>query len=125
MAFLIDTAILIVVDLILVELFNIGAEDYSYLDESFGPTDFISIVVNLLYYTIGVSVWSTTVGKRVMGLYVLRPNGARLGAGRAMARWFATIPSALLLGVGYIMIGVRSDKRGLHDLICDTVVVKR
>ncbi len=35
------------------------------------------------------------------------------------------ILSALILLIGYIMIGVRRDKRGLHDLMADTVVVKR
>ncbi len=85
----------------------------------------LGYVVSALYYVIGVSVWSTTVGKRILGLYVLRPDGSRIGPGRALARWLAYIPSSLLLFIGYLMIAFLEDKRGLHDLICDTVVIKR
>jgi uncharacterized RDD family membrane protein YckC len=28
-------------------------------------------------------------------------------------------------GIGYIMAGFDSERRGLHDLICDTRVVRR
>ena len=33
--------------------------------------------------------------------------------------------SFLILGIGFLMIAFRKDKRGLHDLICDTKVVYR
>ena len=81
-------------------------------------------LIVILYYTIGVSVYSTTVGKRVLGLYVLRPDGSKLGPGRALARYFATILSGLVLFIGYLMIAFSDNKRGLHDEICDTVVVR-
>ena len=87
--------------------------------------DIIGLIVVASYETIGVSVWSTTIGKRILRLYVLRPDGSRVGPGRALARYFAVNLSILLLGIGCIMVGLRRDKRGLHDLICDTVVVKR
>ncbi|MDA1347455.1 MAG: RDD family protein [Chloroflexi bacterium] len=48
-----------------------------------------------------------------------------MGFGRAVARYFASLLSAALLLIGFIMIGLRRDKRGLHDLICDTVVLRR
>lgn len=79
----------------------------------------------LLYHPIAVAVWQTTIGKRLFGLYVLRTDGSRIGTGRALARFLATIVSNLILYIGYLMIGIRRDKRGLHDLICDTKVVKR
>ena len=87
--------------------------------------DLLAFILSVLYYTIGVSVWATTLGKRALGLYVLRPDGQKAGPGRALARFFASILSGLIFGVGYLMIGLRSDKRGLHDLICDTHVVRR
>ena len=77
------------------------------------------------YFTVAVAVWQTTIGKRLFRLYVQRTNGSRIGPGRALGRYLATILSALPFGIGYLMIGLRSDKRGLHDLICDTRVVKR
>lgn len=85
----------------------------------------IALLIPPAYTTIGVSVFSTTVGKRVLGLYVRRSDGSRAGPLRALARYLAYIPSALLLGIGFLMIGFSGDKRGLHDHICDTVVIKR
>jgi uncharacterized RDD family membrane protein YckC/ribosomal protein L40E len=87
--------------------------------------DSVSVIVAVLYYTLTVSIWSTTIGKRIVGIYVLRPNGSRVGVGRAFARYLAGNLSALLFFAGYLMVAFRSDKRGLHDLICDTVVVYR
>ena len=87
--------------------------------------DTLFLFVGALYDIIGWTVWSTTIGKRIFGLYVLRPDGSKLGLGRAFARWLAVGLSALLLGIGFLMIAFRRDKRGLHDLICDTMVVKR
>ncbi len=82
-------------------------------------------LVGLAYYAIGVSVWSTTIGKRMINAYVLRPDGSKVGLLRAVGRWLAYIPSTLLLLGGFIIAAFRDDKRALHDLICDTVVVYR
>ena len=78
----------------------------------------------VLYYVTCVSVWSTTIGKRLLGLYVLRPDGSKIGPGRALVRWIGYWVSSQLFWVGYLMIAFRSDKRGLHDIICGTVVVR-
>ena len=82
-------------------------------------------LVGLVYYAVGVSVWSTTIGKRMINAYVLRPDGSKVGLLRAVGRWLAYIPSTLLLLGGFIIAAFRDDKRALHDLICDTVVVYR
>ena len=87
--------------------------------------DYVTLLIGITYYTVGVSVWATTIGKRLVGLYVLRPDGSKLGPGRAFARYCAPILSALILFMGFLMVAFRQDKRALHDLICDTVVVKR
>lgn len=86
--------------------------------------DYATLLTGIVYYTVGVSVWATTIGKRVVGIYVLRPDGSKLGPGRAFARYWAPILSALILFIGFLMVAFRQDKRALHDLICDTVVVK-
>ncbi|MBZ5622636.1 MAG: RDD family protein [Acidobacteriia bacterium] len=67
---------------------------------------------------------SATPGKLALGLKVLRPNGARLSLGRAVGRYFSKILSGLILLIGFIMAGLDSQKRGLHDMICDTRVIK-
>ena len=126
LAWLIDTALLVGVHLILLTAMpGISIESY-YSDDSFWTAaDSVMAIVGAVYYTVGVSVFSTTVGKRVLGLYVLRRDGAKISVPRAFGRHLASGLSVLLLGIGYLMIGFSSDKRGLHDHICDTVVVKR
>ena len=85
----------------------------------------VSLLLDALYFTVAVAVWRTTIGKHLFRLYVVRADGSRVGFGRAFARWLAYIPSGLILFIGFIMIGLREDKRGLHDLICDTRVIRR
>ncbi len=123
-AWAIDTVILFAAQMIMVAVWP-GFSEYFDSDTYLHWVDLLGFIVGALYYTVGVSVWATTVGKRLLGLYVLRPDGAKAGFGRALARYFAGILSMLIFGIGYLMIGLRSDKRGLHDLICDTVVVRK
>ena len=120
-----------IVDSVVVGVLNVIAASVGLALASGGGPGFDPIAfwatapIGILYYTIGVAVWSTTIGKRTIGAYVLRQDGSRISFLRAAARWLAYIPSALLLYGGFIMIGFRDDKRALHDLICDTVVVYR
>lgn len=85
----------------------------------------LDIIVGAAYFTVGVGAYATTVGKRLLGLRVERPDGSRVGWGRAFARYWAYYASTFLLLIGYLMVAFRDDKRALHDLICDTVVVRR
>ena len=75
------------------------------------------------YYTIAVAIWATTIGKRVFGIYILQSDGSKVGFFRALARALAISLSWITLGIGFLMIAFRGDKRALHDLICGTVVV--
>ena len=125
-AWAIDAVILLTVQFSIIAVWP-GFGEYFADDggvSQFHWVDPLTFILNALYFTVGVSVWATTVGKRAAGLYVLRPDGGKVGFGRALARFLAGILSFLLFGVGYIMIALRDDKRGLHDLICDTVVVR-
>jgi uncharacterized RDD family membrane protein YckC len=85
----------------------------------------LSTVLNLTYYTYFLSQKGATPGKMVMGLKVIVANGDRIGVGRAIARYFAHVLSGLTLGIGYIMVAFDSQKRGLHDYICSTRVIRQ
>jgi len=76
------------------------------------------------YEAFFVSRAGATPGKMALGLRVVRPNGAPVSLGRAFGRYFAKWLSSIILGIGYIMAGFDSEKRALHDMICDTRVVK-
>jgi uncharacterized RDD family membrane protein YckC len=76
------------------------------------------------YVTYFLGKYGATPGKMACGLKVLRPDGETLSYGRAFGRFFAEILSAMILCIGYLMIAFDKEKRGLHDRICDTRVVK-
>ena len=89
------------------------------------PSSFLNIAIGAAYSIIGWSVWSTTIGKRIFNLYVVRPDGSKVDAPRAVLRYVGTFLSLILLLIGYLMVAFRRDKRALHDLIADTYVVIR
>ena len=84
----------------------------------------IQIAVASSYEAFFVSKLVATPGKMVIGVKVLRPDGSMVSLGRGYARYFAKILSGLTLMIGFIMAGFDSQKRALHDMICDTRVVK-
>lgn len=90
-----------------------------------GPFGWLFLALPLLYFTVPVAAWSTTLGKLLFGLRVVRNDGSKIGIGRAFCRHLCYSISFLILGIGFLMVGLREDKRGLHDLICDTKVVYR
>lgn len=70
------------------------------------------------------SSWQGTIGKRVLRLKVVDEAGNRIGFGRATGRFFAKILSSMFFCIGFIMIGFTERKRGLHDMLAGTVVMK-
>ena len=42
---------------------------------------------------------------------------------QAITRSLGYIPSTLLFGIGFLMVGFRRDKRSLHDLLAGSVVI--
>ncbi|WP_133478436.1 RDD family protein [Cognatilysobacter segetis] len=80
----------------------------------------------LLYFiAFHASRLQATPGKLAIGIKVARPDGRRIGVGRTIGRYFATILSSLVLMIGYVMAGFTDRKQALHDMVCDTVVVDR
>jgi uncharacterized RDD family membrane protein YckC len=91
--------------------------------QDLSPAEYVAYALGFLYAVVGWSAFGTTLGKRLFRLYVVRPDGSVPSAARALLRQLATFLSILTLCFGYIMIGMRPDKRGLHDLMSDTYVV--
>src|SRR5438034_8258583 len=71
------------------------------------------------------SEWQATVGKRVMSIVVTDLNGKRITFARATGRHFAKYISAFLLFIGFIIAAFTAKKQALHDMIAETLVVKR
>ena len=84
----------------------------------------IGLALGATYEGVFVSRFAATPGKMALNLKVVRPDGSPVSLARACGRYFAKILSLFILCIGYIMIGFDSQKRGLHDMLCDTRVVK-
>lgn len=84
----------------------------------------LNAAVDCLYQSLFIAYLGATPGKMALSLKVVRPDGSPVGLGRSFARYFAKVLSWLILGIGYIMAAFDSEKRALHDQICDTRVIR-
>ncbi len=126
-AWVIDSAILgalpLIVALIIAPIFFTGSSAVAFL----GVTIFIVPVIGttgwLYYGLMESSELQATVGKRVLGLRVVRTDGQPVSFGRASARFFAKILSSILL-VGFLMAAFTENKQALHDRIAGCLVIR-
>ena len=123
-AYLIDAILLTIVYGIVARLLGIDIfeSDWRHYD----PLDnLLSLVIGWLYFALlESSERGATVGKMVMGLRVVTSDGQRLSFMNATGRYFAKILSAIILFIGFIMVAFTDRKRGLHDIIAGTLVIK-
>jgi len=90
--------------------------------------DVISAPLNLVYSLVLPVVWhGYTVGKRIMQIRIAKVNGEKLGFGTMFMRTVVGgLVYVLTLGIGFIvsafMVGLREDKRAIHDFIAGTYV---
>ncbi len=66
-----------------------------------------------------------TLGKSIMGIIVTDLEGNKISFGKATARYWAKLLSALILFIGFIMAGFTEKKQALHDIIAGTLVIRR
>lgn len=66
-----------------------------------------------------------TPGKLAIGIKVVRTDGDRISFLRGFARYWAYMLSSLLLCIGLLMAAFTGRKQGLHDFMCDTLVVDK
>jgi uncharacterized RDD family membrane protein YckC len=123
-AYLIDGILLTIVCGVMERILGIDifASDWEHYDPM---ANVISLVIWWLYFALlESSPRGATVGKMAMGLRVVTGSGQRLSFLNATGRYFAKIVSGIILGIGFIMIAFTDRKRGLHDMIADTLVIK-
>jgi uncharacterized RDD family membrane protein YckC len=85
----------------------------------------LEIAIGWLYEALLTSsARGATLGKMAVGLRVVTEQGERLSFLRATVRFFAKYISALILFIGFIMVAFTDRKRGLHDMIAGTLVIK-
>jgi uncharacterized RDD family membrane protein YckC len=77
-----------------------------------------------VYVTAAHALAGATLGKRLLRLRVVGPDGARPSPARSAARSVLAIASAALVGLGFALALFTRSGRGLHDLLARTWVVK-
>ena len=119
-AYIIDSIIVLVASGVLVPF------GFELFPEEFSGIDAVQLGLAALYFwLLPATSLQGTFGKAIMGLKVVGEHGERISVLRALGRFFAGLLSALILGLGYLMIAVHPKKRGLHDVIAGTYVVAR
>ncbi len=128
----------------------VGKARESTMGAVFGAVGVFFFLFTIVYEIWLNGKWGMTLGKRALGMKVVRVDGSPMGYGRAILRWGAAVllpllgfsllaavlaiilPGvlraagiillAVLVLMGYFMAGFRSDKRALHDLIAGSRV---
>ena len=83
------------------------------------------IGLHAAYFIVFVGGCGQTPGKMLLGIAVVRRDGAAPGYGRAALRWIGCWLSALTLGLGFVPALFTAERRGLHDWMSGTRVVPR
>ena len=111
---------------IVIDAVIISAATGTVFVATFGGGMAIGLVAPWLYEAFMTSSeWQATIGKRVMSLVVTDLSGNRMSFARATGRHFAKYISAFLIGIGFLIAAFTERKQALHDMIADTLVVKR
>lgn len=104
------------------ESYGVGNE----LNQVYIVTMLIVMSLGMFYITWFVGKFGATPGKMVFSLKVVRPTGGKVSYGQAFGRYWAefVVIWMLTLMLGYLPIPFDPQRRGLHDRLCNTRVVK-
>jgi uncharacterized RDD family membrane protein YckC len=82
------------------------------------------VAIGLLYLLVFLIVRGRTLGMQVLRMKVIDVYGDRPSPGRCALRCAGYLASAATLLLGFLWIGFDSEKRGLHDWIAGTYVIR-
>ncbi len=86
----------------------------------------IGLVIGILYFAGSWVRSGSTPGMSALGLQVVRDaDGGPISWGKALIRYIGLIISTLVLFIGLIWVAFDSRKRGWHDLMAGTVVIRK
>ena len=86
----------------------------------------VTLVVQLVYFSVMWSSFGATLGQRMLGLHVVdAATGGKIGLGRAIGRYIGYLISAFVLLIGLIWAAFDPRKQGWHDKMASTFVVRK
>ena len=80
----------------------------------------LGIALHVTYHTVLVGGCGQTLGKMLLGVAVVRRDGAPAGYGRALLRCVGGGLCLLTLGIGQLPVLWSRERRGLADLVAGT-----
>ena len=95
-----------------------------FFDTKFGESfDFIfgSIITWAYICLLQSSKFQATLGQKLCNIKIVDQNYKKISLGRATLRYFSMTLSAVILFIGYFMIGFTKKKQGLHDIFSKTL----
>ena len=96
------------------------------LGSAFGLLWLGAIIGSGLYFAyFESSEKEATPGKMIFGLKVTDLNGNSTSFGKATARYWAKMISAIPFGLGFVMPLLTEKKQALHDILVGTLVLKK
>jgi uncharacterized RDD family membrane protein YckC len=130
LAWLVDSLILGVAMTVLLLPFSYFAAKKAATDPAAATAIFavayvLSTAASLCYLLVFWSKSGATPGKKLLRLKIVREDGVEpMGVGKAFLRIVGYFLSSLVLGIGYLMVAFTNGKRGLHDMVAGTRVVR-
>lgn len=90
----------------------------------FTAWDILLYILGSAYYVLMVYSYGATMGKKVLRLRVIAVNGEKLTFltvlyRETVGKYLSSVP----LCIGFFIIGADKEKRGFHDMLCDTRVI--
>ncbi|WP_138419526.1 RDD family protein [Aquibacillus sediminis] len=90
-----------------------------------GSLPVLLFIYSLYYSVLTASPLKGTLGKVAIGAVVVDQHGEQVTFIKAVIRFYLSIVSILLLGVGNLMVIFHFENRALHDLCCHTYVINK
>lgn len=95
-------------------------------DDSVGAISTVCIVLLVIYVAVSLILFAKggTIGKKLLGIRVVKENGLRAGFFTMLIReWIGKSISALVLSLGFLWILFDKENQGWHDKLMSTYVV--
>ncbi len=89
----------------------------------FSLLDVVIYLLGVAYFIITTYKTGSTLGKSLLGVKVVSAEGRLTLLNVCYRETIGRYLSSVFLYIGYILVGVDAEKRGLHDMLCDTRVV--
>jgi uncharacterized RDD family membrane protein YckC len=83
-------------------------------------------IIQILYYALmESSSKQATLGKMALGLKVTDINGNKIDFTKGLVRSLCRVISGMIMCIGYLIAAFTEKKQGLHDMIANTLVLKK